>query len=88
MNDTMTVTEKTDIETLLNEKVAEVTFTKKDGERRVMKCTANLDLIPKEFHPADPDRNASDSVKQVFDMDKSAWRSFRWDSVQTVATFN
>ena len=35
----------------LNQGICEVTFTKKNGEERVMPCTLVFDHIPEEHHP-------------------------------------
>ena len=59
-----------------------VTFTKTNGEERVMRCTTCIDDIPVEHHPkGDSNRKFSDEAQRVFDLDKQEWRSFRWDSV-------
>ena len=58
-----------------------VKFTKKDGTERIMRCTLKMDDIPKEMHPKSKVEYDSVSVKRVFDLDKQAWRSFRYDSV-------
>jgi hypothetical protein len=81
------------IYTLLNEGVAEVKFVKKDGTERIMLCTTNTSLIPErafkpeesvarieaanaqEVKPKNPD------VAVIWDLQKDAWRSFRYDSV-------
>lgn len=70
---------------ILNEGVAEVKFVKKDGTNRIMLCTTNSTLIPerafkseedsKEVKPKNPD------VAVIWDLQKDAWRSFRYDSV-------
>ena len=36
---------------ILNEQQAVVTFTKLNGDQRVMTCTKSLNIIPKENHP-------------------------------------
>ena len=70
---------------LLRGNIVEVTFTKKStGETRVMRCTLNAQHLPeqtqssriKEFNP---------EVMSVFDLDKQDWRSFRIDSIVSVA---
>ena len=59
-----------------------VTFTKKDGTERVMKCTLHEGVIPViETKGA---RKPNDEVLAVWDMDKNAWRSFRLDSIKHV----
>lgn len=59
-----------------------VSFTKSNGERRNMRCTTSIKLIPEDkLSPVD---GSTDEVQRVFDLEKGEWRSFRWDSVLTV----
>ena len=63
-----------------------VEFTKKDGTERVMKCTLVEDYLPK-IEAEKVEKNATsnsrnDEVCAVWDVEKDAWRSFRWDSVK------
>lgn len=73
----------------LREHVLEVTFTKVNGEHRVMRCTLAPVLLPKsfvenineqkeekQFHQKNPD------VIAAWDVQKGGWRSFRLDSVE------
>ena len=64
-------------------KSTSVTFTKKDGTIRKMKCTRNPALIPEEFHPK---TSASDvgSTIRAFDLEKNEWRSFIPENVQHI----
>tara|TARA_R110000796_G_scaffold4896_1_gene18527 strand:- start:2982 stop:3344 length:363 start_codon:yes stop_codon:yes gene_type:complete len=62
-----------------------VTFTKVNGDQRVMTCTLKEDLIP-SASKADPlsqkkIRAISDEVIPVWDVNAEGWRSFRVDSV-------
>ena len=59
-----------------------VTFTKKDGEEREMRCTLNEELAP--HYEKKTERKVNDEVCFVYDLDKDAWRSFRFDSVTQV----
>jgi hypothetical protein len=65
-----------------------VVFTKKDGSERVMNCTTNSDIVPKvevsESVEPKKERKPNDDVMPVYDIDSSAWKSFRWDSVKEV----
>ena len=67
-----------------------VTFTKKDGTERVMRCTTNLSMIPVEKHPkgektiSEGEEKKVETSKRVFDLEKQEWRSFRYDSVISV----
>jgi len=60
-----------------------VTFIKSNGEERVMHCTTDPAEIPEEHQPKGV-KEHKDEVQPVWDLDKLAWRSFRWDSVVTV----
>jgi len=65
-----------------------VTFTKKDGTERAMRCTLVEGRIPTEHKPtteaSNSTRKNSGSAVAVFDTEKSEWRSFRWESVTKV----
>jgi hypothetical protein len=62
-----------------------VTFTKVNGETRVMPCTLKEDIIP--IPPADVasksvvKRHENQNVVSVWCLDKREWRSFRVDNV-------
>jgi len=58
-----------------------VTFTKDNGDERVMRCTTNEFDIPIEKLPKGTGPKHTDEVQRAFDLDKQEWRSFRWDSV-------
>lgn len=73
----------------LTHRVMEVDFVKKDGTNRTMRCTKNLLLIPKEFHPkplaeGEIRANTDPQLFKVFDLDINAWRSFRYSTIQQV----
>ena len=56
-----------------------VTFTKVNGETRVMPCTLKEDLVPKVEHKGT--KKPNESVVSVWCTDKREWRSFRVDNV-------
>ena len=56
-----------------------VTFTKVNGETRVMPCTLKEDLVPKVEHKGT--KKPNESVVSVWCLDKKEWRSFRVDNV-------
>ena len=65
-----------------------VTFTKKDGTERVMKCTTNPTYILfKEPASVESKREKkiNEDVMPVFDMEAGHWKSFRWDSIKSVS---
>lgn len=66
--------------------ICKVTFTKVNGETRVMRCTLNEAFIPAVQVPPtlDEQKEASErslEVLRVFDVEAQGWRSFRIDSV-------
>jgi hypothetical protein len=74
-----------------NENGTTVTFTKKDGTKREMLCTLIESKIPADKRPKasvglEEETNSSTvgSAVRVFDLGKSEWRSFRWDTVISV----
>jgi hypothetical protein len=69
---------------LLREQEVTVIFTKKDGTERKMLCTLAESKIPSENAPTNSGKKQSDDALAVFDVTKSAWRSFRWDSVKKI----
>ena len=85
---------------LLNVAEITVTFVKADGTVRDMRCTLDQDLIPPQPPRAEkPAQNTVDGIvresqkvtkpeeshtQKVFDLDASAWRSFRYDRLKKV----
>ena len=74
-------------ETLTSQLLAgayEVTFTKVNGEKRVMPCTLNSEFLPaKESEKAtvDASKEVNKTVVRAFAIDKQEWRSFRVENV-------
>ena len=52
-----------------------VEFVKKDGEKRRLRCTRNMSMIPADMHPKGTKAISTTSVA-AFDLDKGEWRSF------------
>lgn len=69
---------------LLRSEIVELTFTKKDGTERIMKCTLAEQKIPSEHVPKGTERAKSDEAVAVFDLENQGWRSFRWDSLKNI----
>jgi hypothetical protein len=64
-----------------------LTFIKKDGTERVMKCTTNPTYIlfkDPAVLESKKEKKINEDVMPVYDMESDAWRSFRWDSVTQV----
>jgi hypothetical protein len=77
------------LEGMLKNNIMLVTFTKNNGEDRLMRCTLQESYIIKKAATDDnivvvtaTARKQSNSVIAVWDIDKNAWRSFRKDSVR------
>ena len=65
-----------------------VTFTKKDGSERVMKCTTNPTYIlfkEPSLVESRREKKINDDVMPVYDMEAGHWKSFRWDSIKSVS---
>jgi hypothetical protein len=83
---------RNELVTMLNEGICEVTFTKVNGETRVMPCTLQADLLPViSVEKLKEDRRPiNEDTLSVWCTDKNEWRSFRVanvTSVRTVATY-
>lgn len=68
----------------LHETICRVTFTKSNGEERIMYCTLNENMIPQSAETSETKRAKKDNpdVQPVYDVKAPGWRSFRWDSVK------
>ena len=64
-----------------------VNFEKKDGSEREMLCTLSGGLIPVDKQPKTSSETSTSTIGSalpVFDINKGEWRSFRWDSINSV----
>lgn len=61
--------------------VVRVTFTKKDGTERVMRCTQDMDFLANTDLPIGTGVPYTDKQVRVFDLEIAEWRSFLKDSV-------
>lgn len=79
---------KSELTEMLKTKDITVTFEKKDGTQRIMRCTLRPDALPEmitESTRTSVGRRESDNTIAVWDLDLGAWRSFRLDSVVEIA---
>jgi hypothetical protein len=67
---------------VLETDVVEVTFTKKDGSERILKCTLKEDVLP-EVQNKEAKEKSQEAIA-VWDVESEGWRSFRWDSIKSV----
>jgi hypothetical protein len=78
MFDAVTLREK------LKAGVLQVTFTKVNGDLRVMTCTTNPNLIPEAMRPVGKvaaSEEASSRTIRVYDLEAEGWRSFVVENV-------
>jgi len=81
------VISKTSIIQELEEGVVSIKFTKNDGSIRTMSATLNSEYVT--FAESDDlATTVKKSAQPVWDTEASAWRSFRWDSLQEVNGVN
>lgn len=65
----------------LKRNVMRVTFTKVNGDERVMRCTLHDSVLP-EQPISEIKKKENLDVLSVWDLDNSGWRSFRLDSIK------
>lgn len=85
----MTIFTRDGLVDLLRHNVVSVTFTKVNGEERVMKCTLQAEHIPNAPTQNgelvfEGSKTASNNVS-VWDVEANGWRSFRVASVKNVS---
>lgn len=79
--------EKEAIEEALQNGIANVSFTKKNGEQRNLTGTKNYELIPESDHPkGSSSTNTNDDLITVYDIQNNGWRSFYVSSVISYET--
>ena len=65
----------------LQKRTMRITFTKVNGDERIMDCTLQEHMVPL----TNPDnRKENETVLPVWDINKGEWRSFRLDSVTNI----
>jgi|LWDU01.1.fsa_nt_gi hypothetical protein len=66
----------------LSQGLCEVTFTKINGDERVMTCTTDLGAIPEGNRPKGTGKeNKTNTVVSVWDIKAEGWRSFKSENV-------
>ena len=75
-----------EIKDALHANVCTVTFTKVNGDERVMQCTLKEDLLPAQTDLEEQiqkkAKTPNPDVLAVYDVTAEGWRSFRWDSLK------
>ena len=73
------------LQEIMREQEIKITFTKKDGTERVMRCTLDPSKLPvQESTETNTNRKVSTETMAVFDLDVQGWRSFTKKSVKCV----
>ena len=72
------------LKNLLNVGTLSVTFTKKDGTERTMKCTTKSSHIPEEKQPiGEKIIKENNEIIRAYDVESEGWRSFRVENVMS-----
>jgi len=85
-----TMIDRNELLELLKNHNCKITFTKVDGSERTGLFTLREDALPVTVEPTEEitetktKRKVNENVVIVWDLDKSAWRSFRTDSLKEV----
>lgn len=85
-----TMIDRNELLELLKNHNCKITFTKVDGSERTGLFTLREDALPVTVEPTEEitetktKRKVNENVVIVWDLDKSAWRSFRIDSLKVV----
>lgn len=75
------------VKRMCDEGIVKVIFKKEDGSTRVMRCTSNLEYIPKDKWPADSAiADSGEGSIIVYDHDRDAYRSFYAHRVTFITT--
>jgi hypothetical protein len=72
---------------ILKQQNAQITFTKINGDERVMTCTLQEGVIPAPVakdEEVNRNREVKDEIQVVWDVNAKGWRSFRWANVKRV----
>lgn len=77
---------RSDLQTQLRDEILEVTFTKVNGDKRVMNCTLMEQIMPTitEEKKDTTDKKVNEDILSVWDIDAKGWRSFRINTVTRV----
>lgn len=75
---------KESLQELLRNFIAIVTFTKKDGTERVMKCTLKQDIAIPHERKTERVKEPKDDLLPVWDIDAGAWRTITVPNILTV----
>jgi hypothetical protein len=75
----------------LSDNVVTIVFEKKDGTMRTMRCTLLAEYLPapkpveEGSQLLQESRGENENTIAVWDLDNGGWRSFRMDSIKSIA---
>ena len=78
---------RSELQTQLQSEILEVTFTKVNGDKRVMNCTLMEEILPSnptEEAKKDTKKKVNEDILSVWDIDANGWRSFRVKNITRV----
>ena len=77
---------RSELQSQLQTEILEVTFTKVNGDKRVMNCTLMEQIMPTttEEKKDTTDKKVNEDILSVWDIDAKGWRSFRINTVTRV----
>jgi len=78
---------RAELQQALSKLNADITFTKKDGTERVMKCTLRNDVVVPYEKKTDIVREGKDNIMPVWDLEAEAWRSVNVDTIKEVTYY-
>ena len=80
--------ERDQLQQLLKTSTVRITFEKVNGEKRVMNCTLQAQLLPDQIdlEEAISEKRVNLESLAVWDLDKKDWRSFRLDKILDIET--
>jgi len=81
----VTIFNKEEIAQRAKNGIITVTFTKVNGDTRVMKCTLNSSHLPQQMDIEEQSSRQNDSVLAVWDVEANGWRSFKIANVIEVS---
>ena len=75
---------KQQVRDLLTQGEVQLTFTKSNGDTRLMRASLSTALLPQAKDVGSPGPPNPD-LQVVWDLEAAAWRSFKWERLAEVA---
>lgn len=79
-----TATFKSNIQNLLRMWEAKITFTKKDGTERVMRCTLKEGVVVPHEKTTDRVKQPKDDLLSVWDIESQGWRTITIPNITVI----